>query len=163
MKRSIAVLTVVVFLLAVRVVPAYADTTVRDIEKELMCQCGCTMIVEACTCGTADQIRDVIKTKLEGGADKKGILAYFVGQYGERVLSAPTKKGFNLTAWILPFAAVAAGAVGLYLILRIWVLQGAARKVELEAAGAEAGEDTELYRQRLATEFAKYQEMDEVP
>ena len=42
-------------------------------------------------------------------------------EYGETVLSAPTKFGFNLTAWVMPFMALIAGGVGIRKILYTWV------------------------------------------
>ena len=33
----------------------------------------------------------------------------FRSKYGEKILSAPTTQGFNLLAWIMPFAAILAG------------------------------------------------------
>ena len=43
------------------------------------------------------------------GMSRQRIIAVFRGQYGEKILSAPTVEGFNLLAWIIPFAAVFAG------------------------------------------------------
>ena len=39
------------------------------------------------------------------------IVAHFVDKYGTPVLAAPPASGFNLTAWIMPFAALAIGAL----------------------------------------------------
>ena len=38
-------------------------------------------------------------------------MAYFVEQYGERVLAEPERSGFNSLIWILPVVAVALRAV----------------------------------------------------
>ena len=51
---------------------------------------------------------------------KAQILDYYVSQYGEAILAAPTKRGFNLIAWVTPFAAIAAGGVVIYLLLQAW-------------------------------------------
>ena len=53
-----------------------------------------------------------------GGTD---ILQDFVSQYGEKVLAAPTKSGFNLTAWILPFAALLIAGILVTSVIRTWV------------------------------------------
>ncbi|MBI4319623.1 MAG: cytochrome c-type biogenesis protein CcmH [Chloroflexi bacterium] len=111
-------------LLALFIFPpvALADTTQVDaISGELMCQCGCTMVVVNCDCSTAGQMRQVIQTQLDEGKTKAEILQYFVGQYGETVLSAPTKEGFNLTAWITPFVGILAGLALVHVILRAWL------------------------------------------
>jgi len=57
-----------------------------------------------------DGMLTLIEQKLAKGESATGIVQFFVAQYGEQVLSAPTKKGFNLTAWITPFVAILAGA-----------------------------------------------------
>lgn len=129
---------------------AYAALTSKDIEKELMCQCGCTMGVDICECGTAEQIRARIAELIDQGQDKNQILDSFVSQYGETILSSPTKKGFNLVAWIAPFAAVAAGGIALFFILRAWATRGKTLKV-VETYG---------YRSRLEAELKKFRGED---
>jgi len=134
--------------------PALADsTTVDSISGELMCQCGCTMIVSTCDCGTASQMRGVIQAKLDEGQGRDGILQYFVGQYGEKVLAAPTKQGFNLTAWITPFVALVAGLGILYLIVRTWVLKR--RQVADEVLPAYQS-DLTAYDDRIERELEQF-------
>lgn len=155
MKRSIVALAFALAAGLLVAVPVSAATTVGDVEKELMCQCGCTMVLDTCQCGTADQMRALIGEKIDGGQSKNEIMDYFVAQYGETILSAPTKKGFNLMVWILPFAAIAGGGVALYFILRIWVLKGKAQK---EAAIPQPGheEDGDEYREKFEQELEDF-------
>lgn len=95
-----------------------AETTLSDIEKQLMCMCGCGMVLSSCQCGTAEEFREEIQSKLEQGVPPEQIIQGFVAKYGETVLSAPTKSGFNLTAWITPFAALILGMTVLFLVVR---------------------------------------------
>lgn len=99
--------------------------TVGDIAQELTCPCGCNMLVSACEgtmeCGPAANIKNEIVAKLNAGMTKEQIIDSFVSRHGEKILSAPTKRGFNLTAWILPFAAVIFGIGMLYVLLKSWV------------------------------------------
>ena len=44
----------------------------------------------------------------------------FVAEYGEVVLAAPTKKGFNLTAWVLPFVMLVVGGGVVRAVIRRW-------------------------------------------
>ena len=99
--RVLTIVLVSVLAFVLPVTTAYALSS-KDIQKELMCQCGCTMIVDVCDCETANQIRTKITELMDQGQGKTQIVAYFVGQYGEKMLASPTKKGFNLVAWILP-------------------------------------------------------------
>lgn len=151
--RGIASLALAGVLFILLASPAGAATTVDEVAGELICQCGCTMVVSTCDCGTAEQMRAVIREKLEGGQSKGQILESFIRQYGEAVLAAPTKEGFNLTAWVLPFVALAAGAGVVYLALHAW----AARRAEAEAA-LPASEVEELgeYEERLKKELEAY-------
>lgn len=95
-----------------------AKTTLSDIEKQLICMCGCGMLLSSCQCSTADEFRQEIQSKLDKGVPPDHIIAGFVARYGETVLAAPTKSGFNLTAWITPFAALILGMAILFLVIR---------------------------------------------
>jgi cytochrome c-type biogenesis protein CcmH len=98
----------------------------RDqLEKKLRCQCGCTLDVY--TCRTTDfacevspaMHRDVIAL-VEGGYGAQEIIDAFVDSYGEKVLMAPTKRGFNLVGWTMPFGALIAGGGVLAVLIRRW-------------------------------------------
>lgn len=95
--------------------------TVGEITQALTCTCGCNMVVSACEgameCSAAKQITDEVAQRLAEGQSKDEIIKYFVGVFGERILAAPTKQGFNLSAWILPFLAIVLGGAGIYVFL----------------------------------------------
>src|SRR3989304_198516 len=96
--RVIVVLLAAMLAIVALATPVYAAVASKDVEKQLMCQCGCTMVVDVCDCETANQMRDKIAELIDQGQDKNQIVAYFVSQHGEKILSAPPKKGFNLVA-----------------------------------------------------------------
>jgi cytochrome c-type biogenesis protein CcmH len=100
------------------------SATVDDIAQELTCPCGCNMLVSACEgtmeCGPAANIKNEIMAKLNAGMSKEQIIDSFIGRHGEKILSAPTTRGFNLTAWVLPFVAVLFGIGMLYVLLKSW-------------------------------------------
>jgi len=107
--------------------PAHADNAdeVDSIAGNLMCQCGCGLVVSACgdtmECSIGDQMKAIIRKKLAEGNAGGEIVRYFQELYGEGVLAAPTKSGFNLTAWITPFAAIAFAGVALGGFIWFWV------------------------------------------
>lgn len=72
--------------------------------------------------------------------------------FREQVLAVPTKKGFNLTAWILPFVALVAGAALIYALLRLWVLKG---KEQTAAEVVPTVQDDE-YRRKLEEDLKKH-------
>ncbi|BAS29252.1 cytochrome c-type biogenesis protein [Limnochorda pilosa] len=156
--RTVMLVAAILYALAGGMVQAEAPDAraeVRALEAALICQCGCGMVVKDCECSWAVGAREDFAARLGEGQTRDQILADYVAAYGETVLAAPTKQGFNLTAWILPFAAVMAGATLLVLLVRRW-----ARPVlREEAAGPAAGlSDTErrLLEQRLAREMKDY-------
>jgi cytochrome c-type biogenesis protein CcmH len=57
---------------------------------------------------------------LHGGMSSNRVLAAFASDYGEGILTAPSKSGFNLTAWVLPFAVLAAGGLLVGFSIRAW-------------------------------------------
>src|SRR3989304_7142223 len=94
--------------------------TVNDIASNLACQCGCNMLVSACegamSCHWAGQAKETIQTMINKGKSKEAIIGYFVSLYGEKVLASPTKRGFNLAAWIIPLLSFLLGG---FLITRL--------------------------------------------
>lgn len=103
-------------------ISARADT-VKDIEGHLMCMCRdkCGKVLESCICQYSDQYRMDIALKLKEGLTKDQVIQTYIDRYGERVLSAPTKKGFNLAAWITPFFAIMIGGIGIRQVVVKWV------------------------------------------
>jgi cytochrome c-type biogenesis protein CcmH/NrfF len=77
----------------------------------------------------------------------------FVQKYGPTVLAAPTNTGFNRTAWIVPFVALAFGLMTVVFVVRSWknrpapALADGLRHVrggELEQFRNQARKETEL-------------------
>lgn len=154
-KFAIVFLTILFSLL-----PAQASAqTVTSISDQLICQCGCTAVLTNCThaeCMVRDEMTTLIKQKLEQGQTEAQIVQFFVAQYGEQVLASPPKKGFNLTAWILPFAAILAGGGVIYVAVRRWVRRGESAQAD---TGVEAEEvDYVKYQHQLEKELAEYSE-----
>ncbi len=126
MKSTVkSVLSVLVFFaLAVTASALKADLTLESVSMELVCQCGCGLVLNNCNhidCGVAIPMRQTVTEKLVRGESQEQILAFFVSQYGEAVLAAPTKKGFNLLAWVLPFVAIVVGGGVIVLVIVAWV------------------------------------------
>ncbi|NIA31756.1 MAG: hypothetical protein GWP06_17835 [Actinobacteria bacterium] len=114
--KTSAVLIVIITVLFMPAVQAFA-LTAGEITKGLTCTCSCNMLVSACECGTAQKITTQVSQMIEKGLSKEEIIQSFVSTHGEKILAAPTKKGFNLTAWILPFLAIILGAGGIYIFI----------------------------------------------
>ena len=99
------------------------NATQSEIEESLTCQCGCGLTVHSCNhvqCPSGIPLKEEIATQLAAGKDKPEILAHFSTKYGEKILSAPTTVGFNLVAWVTPFAVVLMAGALIVVVSRRW-------------------------------------------
>lgn len=122
----------------------------------LMCSCGCGQILLECNhvgCSTSEAMRKELKEALAKGDTDEVILSGFVTRYGPTVLSAPTKSGFNLVAWIVPVVIFLAAISALVLVVRAWKRRA---PKEPPQGGAGGGDDLELddFRRRAREETA---------
>ena len=96
-----------------------------DLEHQIHCQCGCNLDVYTCrttdfSCSVSPAMHADVMGLVAGGHTAQEILAAFKSVYGEKVLMAPNKSGFNLVGYTLPFVALGAGAVIVNALLRRW-------------------------------------------
>lgn len=102
-------------------------TVQSEVEETLMCLCGCGQTIKNCpheNCGFAVPARRRIASYINEGKNKPEIIDIFLKQYGEEVLAAPKKEGFNLLGYIMPFAALMAAAALIMVLLRNWAAIG---------------------------------------
>jgi cytochrome c-type biogenesis protein CcmH len=98
----------------------------RDaLEHRIRCQCGCTLDVFTCrttdfSCQVSPAMHRDVLALVDGGYTAPEILDAFVKVYGDRVLMAPPRVGFNIVGYVLPGAAIGIGAVVLALLMRRW-------------------------------------------
>lgn len=97
------------------------EEEVKEIAAELRCPVCQNLSVADSPSQMAEQMRRLIRERLDAGENPETIKAYFVERYGEWILLAPKGEGFNLVVWLLPLLGVVGGAVGLFLTLRRWV------------------------------------------
>jgi cytochrome c-type biogenesis protein CcmH len=96
-----------------------------DLEHQIHCQCGCNLDVYTCrttdfACSVSPAMHSDVMGLVDGGYDGQEILAAFKAVYGEKVLMAPLRSGFNLVGYTMPFVALGAGAIGVAALLRRW-------------------------------------------
>jgi len=130
--------------------------TLNELENEVMCPV-CNTLLSQSDSPAAEQIKQFIRTAIARGDTKSQIKHDLVRDYGEAILAAPPKHGFNLLAWLLPIVGLVAAAL---------VLGGAAwqwsrsRPAEPVAAppttNGRAPIDPELER-RLDEELARFE------
>lgn len=99
------------------------NATQSEIEEALTCQCGCGLTVHSCNhvqCPSGIPLKEEIAGQLADGKSAADVLTYFSTKYGEKILSAPTTTGFNLVAWVMPFAVVVVAGGLIVLASRRW-------------------------------------------
>jgi cytochrome c-type biogenesis protein CcmH len=119
------------------------DSSARyyDLNHRLMCTCGCSQLLGECNhvgCTESGQELAELRTDIGLGMSDKEIFSAFTAKYGATVLAAPTTHGFDLLAWIAPFAVFGAALLGTILLIRRWAGLSAAKAL---AAGPEAVAD----------------------
>ncbi|MGA3135888.1 MAG: cytochrome c-type biogenesis protein CcmH [Terracidiphilus sp.] len=100
-----------------------ASSRFNDLGHRLMCTCGCAQLLGECNhvgCPESGRMRNELSAAIAAGKSDKEILASFAAKYGATVLAAPTTQGFDLVAWIAPFAVFAAALLGTILLVRRW-------------------------------------------
>ncbi len=125
-RMKIAILLFIAAMVAAAPSGVFA-TTQSEIEEELICLCGCGQTVKDCpheNCGFAVPARKRIADLLKEGKGKEEIMDIFVAKYGEEVLAAPKKEGFNLIGYIMPFVVLIGAALLIMVIIRSWAARG---------------------------------------
>ena len=112
-----------------------AGSRYNNLNHRLMCTCGCAELLGECNhvgCQSSGQELAELSTGIADGKSDQQILDSFAAKYGATVLAAPTTHGFDLVAWIAPFAVFIAALLGTILLVKRW----SAGKLEVPAPGA---------------------------
>ncbi len=102
----------------------------NKLSRDLQCLCGCNATIANCPhsdCGYAVPARKKIRSLLRQDKSYDEVIAYFVKKEGEVALAAPSKKGFNLFGYAMPFIAIAAAGSGVAFTASRWAKKGSAR------------------------------------
>lgn len=100
-----------------------AGSRFNDLGGRLMCTCGCAQLLGGCDhvgCPSRGQEMADLQAQLTAGKTDQEILSWFAAKYGATVLAAPPARGFDLIAWIAPFAVFGAALLGTILLIRHW-------------------------------------------
>jgi cytochrome c-type biogenesis protein CcmH len=131
-------------------------TRFSEIGHQMMCICGCNQILLECNhvgCPASDGMRNELMASLTRGDSDSLVEQGFVQKYGPTVLAAPTNKGFDRAAYIIPFAALIFGFGLVGLVVRSWKNRPApalaeglqpVRGAELEQFRDQASKETDL-------------------
>ena len=121
-KRTLQI-TLVCFA-AVTMLGAGSPSTRFDrLGHKLMCTCGCAEILLECNhmgCPDSPGLISDLQAQLASNATDKSVFGWFAAKYGPIVLASPMRGGFDLVAWIVPFAVLFLGIGGVVLLVRLW-------------------------------------------
>ncbi len=118
------------------------EAVAQGIDKSLMCPICPSETIDQSQTEIAEQMRRTVRERLADGESRDDVLRFFVERYGEGILAAPPKSGFNLLVWLVPPLAllIAGGALAL-------ILRAMRREHNLDAgtpSASEAGLETYL-------------------
>ena len=97
-----------------------SEDTVHEVAAQLRCVVCQSLSVADSPSEMANQMRGIIRERLAAGERPAEVIQYFVDRYGEWILLAPRRHGFNLLVWLFPLVAVAAGLALVATIVRRW-------------------------------------------
>jgi cytochrome c-type biogenesis protein CcmH len=151
--RTFAAVCVFALALAGGAAASEEHPTLAELEREVICP-TCHTTLDLSSSPIADRMRLFISARIAAGDTKSEIKSKLVDQFGEAVLAAPPKKGFNLLVWVLPLVGVALGAVALGFLARRWARAQAPAPADPSSNGR-AALDPDLER-RVDEELARF-------
>ncbi len=156
LRRALVVL-VAALALAPTALASEQSPTLAELENEVNCP-TCHTLLALSPAPIAQRMRVFIRERIAAGDTKSEIKAKLVDQFGEGVLAAPPKKGFNLLAWVLPFVGLGIAAAVVGVLAWRWTRSARANRAALPGDPSLNGHrqlDPELER-RLDEELARY-------
>ena len=148
--RFLAVVVAALAFAAPAAACAQPRTSVAYLEGQVMCPI-CHTTLDQSDSAAAQQIKRFISRKVAACWTAQRIESALVANYGQRILAAPSHKGFDLLAWWLPIVGVVGGAILLAIGVWRW---SRGREPEPEKP-AESGLDEET-EQRLDDLLARF-------
>jgi cytochrome c-type biogenesis protein CcmH/NrfF len=111
--RAAILLAAVALIAAAPAAASEKHPTQAELETILVCP-SCHVPLDESNSPVAQEMKSFIRTRIAQGATRTEIIDELVGppnNLGIAVLGVPRTHGFDLIAWVLPFAGIALGAV----------------------------------------------------
>jgi len=141
--------------------PAWAQTPtpnqINAIAKDLWCPLCNGVRLDNCELQACIQMKDVIAQKLAAGESKEQIRAYFVQQYGDVVLGAPSNEGFNRVVWLMPVLVGLVAAGWLIFLVRSWTKRRLPTAAAPAMPAAPVATAKDAYLKRVDEELKQYE------
>jgi cytochrome c-type biogenesis protein CcmH len=117
---KLLVLTLAALVLAAPAVASEQHPTLPELEGQLMCPICEGETLAQSDSAPAQQIKAYIQRRIDQGATRNQIKHELVVMWGQRILAAPPRHGFDLLAWLLPIVGVLGGAAVLGVLAWRW-------------------------------------------
>ena len=153
MRRALAGLIACLALLgpgAALAVAACPQTSVADIEDEVMCPVCGTPLSLAIEAPQARREREFIVDLVERCRSKQEIKTALASEFGPSVLAVPADDGFDRAAWLVPVLVLLLASAGTVAATIRW------RRRRPAPGGERAGEATGEDAARLDADLARY-------
>jgi cytochrome c-type biogenesis protein CcmH len=124
--------------------------SLTTIERQVMCV-TCKIPLNVAESKQADRERAFIRREIAKGDTEAQVKDALVGQFGSTVLGLPGDHGFDLTAYLVPLAAVVALAATLLTLLPRWRRRARAQTTATSATSLSASDSA-----RLESDLARF-------
>jgi len=133
-----------------------ADNSSRfeSVGGKIMCSCGCGQMLLKCNhvgCPNSATMIRQLHEQVAATDDDQAVLNFFRREWGVTTVVEPDRHGFELLAWILPFAGLGLGVCLLVMVVHKWRVHEAGVKAaetrldpHLESLRARARKETEI-------------------
>lgn len=119
-RNLIPLLFLILLLLSSTIVYGEEPPTLKELERDLFCMCGCVKILAFCemsNCTVSVEMRSQLTEMIKKGMSKEEILEAMKKMYGDEVIATPPTQGFTLTLWVYPLVGGGIGIAILYVLL----------------------------------------------
>lgn len=134
---------------AAQVEESRVDIQTRELSLTLRCTVCQSENVWESNSTLAQQVRALIRARLEQGETPQQVKAYLFSRYGDYILMEPRKRGLNWLLWGAPLLLLLAGAALLRGMLRRW------RAGAPVLPSSQAAPLSEMQRDRIEQELRK--------
>lgn len=119
MRTRLILLALLALAILAPVASAASQTTLGEIEEEVMCPV-CGTLLQLAEAPQAQRQKAFIARLIEEGRSEEQIKDALVAEYGNEVLATPEGSGFSLSAYVVPIVAFLLAAVALAIGVLRW-------------------------------------------
>jgi cytochrome c-type biogenesis protein CcmH/NrfF len=126
----------------------------QKLGDKIMCTCSCAQMLLKCNhvgCPNSDRMRRELRANVNSTSNDEEVLNWFRRNWGVTAVVVPATHGFELSAWIIPWAVGVLGLLLVIFLIRSWKVSSAPIPAadlnldpHLEALRARAQKETEI-------------------